>query len=192
MAIPIPIRASGFTVGHLEADVKIDVFIDLQCPHSRQLWPNLMAVREHYKDARLSITAHIITLSNHRQAWEVSLGVFALAQNNALTAFDFIGFLYSKQELFYNQPFLNKTHADLQDLVADFAVEFAGVDREEYRLKAQEHDVYIAARTPIRFAATRAVWATPTLFINNADDVPVDHRSTLSDWRAVLDSLLDQ
>lgn len=191
MAIPIPIRASGFTVGHLEADVKIDVFIDLQCPHSRQLWPNLMAVRELYENARLNITVHIITLSNHRQAWEVSLGLFALAQNDALTAFDFIGFIYSKQELFYNQPFLNKTHADLRELVADFAVEFADVDREEYLLKAQEHDVYIAARTPIRFAATRAVWATPTLFINNADNVPVNHRSSLSNWQTVIDPLLD-
>ncbi len=191
MAIPIPNRASGFTVGHFEADVKIDVFIDLQCPHSRQLWPNLMAVREQYKDARLNITVHIITLSNHRQAWDVSLGLFALAQNNALTAFDFIGFLFSKQELFYNQPFLKKTHADLQNLVTDFAVEFADVNREEHRLKTQEHDVYIAARTPIRFAATRAVWATPTLFINNADDVPLDHRSTLRDWRTVLDPLLN-
>ena len=68
MAIPIPNRASGFTIGPPEADVRIDVFIDLQCPLSRQLCPNLMAVREYYENARLSITAHITTLSNHRQA----------------------------------------------------------------------------------------------------------------------------
>ena len=50
--------------------------------------------------------------------------------------------------------------------------------------------VYVQARTPIRYAATRAVWATPTLFINNADNVPVDHQSTLADWQAVIDPLL--
>jgi len=191
MAIPIPDRVSGFTVGHSQPDVKIDVFIDLQCPHSRLVWPNLSAVREHYKDARLSITAHLITLSNHRQAWDMSLGLFALAERNAETAFDFISFLFAKQELYYNEPFLNKTHADLRQLVADFAIEFADVDREEFLLKMQEHDVYIAARTPIRFAATRAVWATPTLFINNADDVPVDHSSKLFDWQAVINPLLE-
>ena len=54
-----------------------------------------------------------------------------------------------------------------------------------------DNDIYILARTPIRYAATKSVWATPTVFINNGGDVPVDHLSTLSDWQKIIDPLLD-
>jgi len=53
-----------------------------------------------------------------------------------------------------------------------------------------DHDIYILARTPIRYAATKSVWATPTVFINNGSNVPVDHSSTLADWKEIIDPLL--
>ena len=53
-----------------------------------------------------------------------------------------------------------------------------------------EHEIYIEARTPIRYAATRSVWATPTFFINNADDVPLSFDSKLQEWVNVIDPLL--
>lgn len=190
MAIPIPHRSSGFTLGPADADVKVDAFIDLQCPHSKKVWPNLITLLEYYKDAAVSVTVHIITLSNHRQAWDVSLGVFALAKSDAKKAFDFITYLYLNQDQYYNGPFLNKTQNDLHNLIADFAVDFDKVDRDLFLSDMKEHDVYINGRTPIRYAATKSVWATPTLFINNADDVPVNHESDLDAWREVVDPLL--
>lgn len=54
-----------------------------------------------------------------------------------------------------------------------------------------DKDIYIDARTPIRYAATKAVWATPTFFVNNADKVPVDHNSSVSEWQALIDPLLE-
>ena len=191
MAIPIPQRPSGFTLGDPAAQITIDAFVDIQCPHSRKAWPTLLAVLEHYKDAPLSITVHLITLSNHRQAWDMSLGLFALAEGDAQKFFDFASFLYQQQDQFYNTPFRHKTHDDLRRLVCDFAEQHAKVDRDKFLNRMDDHDIYIAARTPIRFAATRAVWATPTLFINNADKVPVDQESSLDDWRAVIDPLID-
>lgn len=53
-----------------------------------------------------------------------------------------------------------------------------------------DSDIYVQARTPIRYAATRAVWATPTLFINNAGKVPIDQKSSLAEWQAVIEPLL--
>lgn len=190
MTIPIPHRPSGVLLGDKAADVTIDAFVDIQCPHSREIWPTLLDVMQHYRQSAVSLKVHLITLSNHRQAWDLSLGLFALADGNATTFYDFATFLYGKQDTFYNAPFLHKTHHDLRQFIADYAEAHAGVDRSTFLDRMNDHDIYIQARTPIRYAATRSVWATPTVFINNAGDVPVDHRSPLSDWQAVIDPLL--
>ncbi|UTW46667.1 thioredoxin domain-containing protein [bacterium SCSIO 12696] len=190
MTIPIPDRPSGFLLGDHAALVTIDVFFDIQCPHSRAAWPTLLEVIKHYENEPVSLRAHVITLSNHRQAWDMSLGLFALADGDPDKFYSFASFLFARQEQFYNVPFADKTHNDLLQLVADFAQEHSGVDRAAFLNRMGDNDIYVQARTPIRYAATRAVWATPTLFINNAGKVPVDHTSGLADWQAVIDPLL--
>jgi protein-disulfide isomerase len=190
MTIPIPHRPSGFILGDAAAQITIDAFIDIQCPHSRMIWPTLLEVSKYYQDKSLSIKVHLITLSNHRQAWDISLGIFALADGNSQKFYDFTTFVYERQLQFFNGPFLHKTHHDLMQLVADFAEEHSGVERDSFLKRMSGNDIYVQARTPIRYAATKAVWATPTLFINNAGNVPVDHKSSLADWQAVIDPLL--
>jgi len=190
MTIPIPHRPSGFLLGDKAADITIDAFIDIQCPHSRVIWPTLLDVMQHYKKSPVSLKVHLITLSNHRQAWDVSLGIFALADGDANRFYDFVTFLYERQDEFYNAPFMHKTHHDLRELIADYAEEHSAVDRSGFLKKINDHNIYIQARTPIRYAATRAVWATPTVFINNAGKVSIDHQSTLGAWQAVIDPLL--
>jgi len=190
MTIPIPRRPSGFLLGNQDAEVTIDAFVDIQCPHSRMIWPTLLDVIKHYKSAPVSLKVHLITLSNHRQAWDMSLGLFALADGDASKFYDFATFLYERQEKFYNASFMYKTHDDLRQLVADHAEDHSSTDRSQFLEKMNDNDIYTQARTPIRYAATRSVWATPTIFINNAGKVPVDHQSTLTDWQEVIDPLL--
>jgi protein-disulfide isomerase len=190
MTIPIPHRPSGFLLGDPAAEVTIDAFIDIQCPHSRAVWPTLLEVLAHYRDKPVSLRVHLITLSNHRQAWDMSLGLFALADGDANKFYNFASFMYERQEQFYNAPFLEKTHDDLKQLVANFAEEHSAVDRGEFMQRMSDSDIYVQARTPIRYAATKAVWATPTLFINNAGKVTVDHNSSLANWRDIIDPLL--
>ncbi len=190
MSIPIPHRPSGFLLGDAAAKITIDAFIDIQCPHSRIIWPTLLDVAKHYQDKSVSLRVHLITLSNHRQAWDMSLGLFALAQGDANKFYDYTTFVFERQSQFYNGCFHDKTHADLLQLVASFAQEYSGQERETFIRRMADSDIYEQARTPIRYAATKAVWATPTLFINNANKVPVDQKSTLADWQAVIEPLL--
>ena len=190
MAIPIPQRPSGFLLGDPAALVTLDAFVDIQCPHSHAAWPTLMTVMEHYQDKPVSLRVHMITLSNHRQAWDVSLGLFAFAEGDAGKFYDFATFAYERQEEFYNAPFLHKTHEELRQFVADLAQEHGGIERNSFLQRMMDNDVYIDARTPIRYAATKGVWATPTFFVNNGDNVPVNHSSSLADWQKLIDSLL--
>jgi protein-disulfide isomerase len=190
MTIPIPQRPSGFLIGDIAAQITIEAFIDIQCPHSRTIWSTLLEVSKHYKNKPVSLRVHLITLSNHRQAWDMSLGIFALADGDSNKFYDFTTFLFERQAQFFNGAFLHKTHDDLIQLVADFAEDHADVDRGEFINRMSDSDIYVQARTPIRYAATRAVWATPTLFINNADKVSVDHKSSLAQWQAIIEPLL--
>lgn len=190
MTIPIPSRPSGFLLGDKAAQITIDAFIDIQCPHSRTIWPTLLEVSKYYQAKPISLRVHLITLSNHRQAWDLSLGLFALANGDAEKFFDFATLLFERQEQFYNSKFLDKTHQDLIELVTDFAQEHGEINRENFMSKMNSSDIYVQARTPIRFAATKAVWATPTLFINNAGNVPVNHKSGLAEWQAIIEPLL--
>ena len=190
MAIPVPPRPSGFMLGDLSAAVRIDAFVDIQCPHSRVAWPTLVELANHYRGRSVSIAVHLITLSNHRQSWDISLGMFIVAEDDAQRFWDFATYLFDRQSDFYNAEFRHKTHDDLRNLVADYANEFAGLDRVAVLQGLDSDRIYEAGRTPIRYAATRAVWGTPTFFINNADNVPVNHRSSLNDWVVTIDELL--
>ncbi|MCL1038695.1 thioredoxin domain-containing protein [Shewanella submarina] len=190
MAIPIPQRPSGVLLGDPSAQVTLDVFVDLQCPHSKKLWPTLMEVMNAYKGKSLGLKTHLITLSNHRQAWDMTLGLLAFADGNGDRFYQFATHLYAHQELFYNGQFRHKTQEDLIRLIAEQACSLEDINKAQFISRMADDDIYIAGRTPIRYAATRAVWATPTIFINNADDVPVNHSSSLAEWQAVLDALI--
>ncbi len=190
MAIPIPYRSSGFKLGQPDANVTLDVFFDIQCPHSKQFWATLLEIMERYNSQSFSTRAHLITISNHHQAWTMSLALMAVAQNDAQRFFDFATYLFDHQAEFMNDVFRHKTIEDQRQLAADFAHDSCAMPKEELLKRLDDHDVYIAARTPIRYAATRAVWATPTMFINNADDLSVNFRSPLADWLALLDPLI--
>lgn len=146
---------------------------------------------EHYQNAPVSLRVHLITLSNHRQAWDVSLGLFTLAEGDSNKFYDFATFLYERQEQFYNAAFLHKTHAELREFVADLAEQHADIDREAFIQKMASNEIYIDARTPIRYAATKSVWATPTFFVNNGDNVPVNHNSSLEEWINMIEPLLN-
>ncbi|ARN74328.1 DsbA family protein [Oceanicoccus sagamiensis] len=190
MTTPIPNRPSGVVLGDKAAQITIDAFVDIQCPHSRTIWPTLLEVMKHYEQASVSLKVHLITLSNHRQAWDMSLGLFALAEGNATTFYNFATFLYERQDEFYNAAFMHKTHDDLRQLIADKAEQHLTIDRSKFLDRMNDNDIYTLARTPIRYAATKSVWATPTVFINNGGNVPVDHLSTLADWQKVINPLL--
>ena len=189
--IPIPKRPSGVLLGDSAAELTIDAFVDLQCPHSRVIWPTLLELMSFYKNSSLSLRVHLMSLSNHRQAWDLNLGLLALSDGNADKFYNFATILYECQDEFYNDAFKNKTHEDLRQLIADKAEHHFKIDRSAFLNRMNDHDIYILARTPIRYAATKSVWATPTIFINNGSAVPLDHLSTLQDWQNLIDPLFE-
>ena len=191
MAIPVPTRQSGFTLGDPGAPLRLDVFLDIQCPYSAKAWPTLMALCDAYPNAELSVTSHLMIIANHRQAWDVSRLVHAVCDRDPQRFRAFATFLFERQESYFNGAFADRTHADLLAHCDHLARAF-DPDLKEIVSRMDSDRVATLVRTPIRNAALRGVWATPTFFLNDGELVALGSGSDLSDWRDVLDPILAQ
>lgn len=70
--LPIPHRPlKGFVYRNEvpEAPVHFDTFIDNLCTASREAYPTIQAVANHYGPALIRLTAHLFPLSKHRNAF---------------------------------------------------------------------------------------------------------------------------
>ena len=85
---PVPIRAEDPRLGRDDARVTIVIFIDLQCPHCREVHAHLAALQEKKPAMRL-VWKHY-PLQGHpqaRPAAEAAQGVYALAGGAAFSKF---------------------------------------------------------------------------------------------------------
>lgn len=190
MAIPLAHRPIGRVFGNLLANIQIDLFVDVQCPYSAKAWPVVREVMTHYGPEAIGIKVHMMVLSNHRQSWDVTLGLFGLAGDDDDKFMQFLSFLYDRQERYFNGAFADRTHNDLKLLVAQLGEEFDGTPKERMAAFLADDAVYAAAKQPGRYAALRGVWSTPTIFVNDSERSDIGSSSALSDWRVLLDPLL--
>ena len=190
MAIPLVRKSGGRRFGDHAVDVQIEVFLDAQCPYSAKAWPTIEQVLAHYGPQNVGLSVYMMVLSKHRQSWDVTLGLYGLAGNDAERFFGFLSYLYSQQERYFNGAFTQRTHEDLKQLVVELGYEFGEVTRERMTQLLASDDVYAAAKHPGRIAAIRGVWGTPTVFINQSERGEIGSASTLADWRGVIDPLL--
>ena len=190
MTIPLARRRSGRFIGSLAAPVYVDLFLDTQCPYSAKTWPIVRQVAEHYGAANICFAVIMMVLSNHRQSWDVTLGLFSLAGDDDERFMSLLDFFYTRQERYFNGAFADRTHNDLKALVADFGHEFDGTSRERIAELMADNAVIATAKQPGRYAALRGVWSTPTIFINDSERGDLGSASALDNWRAIIDPLL--
>jgi protein-disulfide isomerase len=190
MVTPIPKRPSGYASGKADAPIQIEAFIDLQCPYSKKAWPTLLAMAAKYSQECVRLTIQPIALAEHRQSWDVTKAAAVVAAGDASRFLDFAGYLYAHQEEYTNAQFRDRTQKDLYALLARFAVGYAGeINTEAFLQRLESEEIEQAAKIPLRLAATRGVWSTPTFFINGAEVPRLSSSSTVEDWQAVLEPL---
>ena len=191
MPIPIPKRPSGYVTGAASALLQIEAFIDIQCPYSAKAWPTLLAVSDHYGPEKVQLRVQLLSMANHRQSWDVTKAIFAVAGADSKLFFPLATFLYERQEQFFNGVFKQRTQLDLYDLIVRLLAEYGyQTDRTEFIKRIESDDVYAAAKVPSRIAFSRGVWSTPTFFINGAEATQLSSSSALEDWNKILEPLL--
>jgi len=187
--IPIPRRPSGYVKGAANALLQVEAFIDIQCPFSKKSWPTLLAVSDHHGPDKVQLRVQLISLASHRQSWDVTRAIFAVAGPDSELFFPLATFLYQRQEQFFNGPFMERTQLDLYDLIVRLLTEY-GYQTDRTALIKRIESVSDAAKIPPHIALSRGVWSTPTFFINGAEVTTLGSKSTLEDWNNILEPLL--
>jgi protein-disulfide isomerase len=189
--IPIPKRPSGYVTGAASALLQIEAFVDIQCPYCKKAWPTMLAVCDHYGPEKVQVRVQLLSMANHRQSWDVTKAIFAVAGADSKLFFPLATFLYEHQEKFVNKEFKERTEPDLYDLIVGLLTDYGyKTDRTEFIKRLESDDVYNAAKVPSRIAFSRGVWSTPTFFINGAEATQLGSSSTLEDWNKILEPLL--
>jgi protein-disulfide isomerase len=192
MAIPIPKRPSGYRLGNADAPVIIEMFFDLECPFSKRSWQTILQVAKAYSPEQIYLILQPMTLSNHRQSWDATKAAIAVAGENTDKFVDFVSYIFAHQEEFANEAFKDRTQTDLHYLLASYAIDATEwQDKDKFIEALNSKKIYNQARIPARFAAQRAVWSTPTYFINGAEATDLSSKSSLPDWKKAIDALLD-
>jgi protein-disulfide isomerase len=189
--IPIPKRPSGYVKGASSTLLQIEAFVDIQCPYSKKSWPTLLAVSDHYGPEKVQLRVQMLSMANHRQSWDVTKAIFAVAGADSALFFPLATFIYERQEQFFNGPFKKRTEVDLYDLIVRLLTEYGyQTDPTKFIERLESNEVYDAAKVPSRIAFSRGVWSTPTFFINGAEVTQLGSSSTLEDWNKILEPLL--
>lgn len=192
MPTPVPAYPSGYRLGAGDAPLQIEAFIDLECPFSKKAWPTLLGLVNQEPSDRLAITAHPTVLADHRQSWDLTKAVTAVADPDPLKGWKFISHLYQNQDRYSSTACETKTHQDVLALMATLIQEFdAALPSDELVKEIGDEGSAIASRakTSIRYAISRGVWSTPTFFINGSEVPQLESSSTLNDWKTLLDGL---
>lgn len=188
MAIPIPARPSGYRLGQADAPVTVEMFLDLECPFSKKGWNNVMKVVQAYSPEQVCWVFQLMTLGNHRQSWDATKAVIALANEDTQKFVEVTSRIFNKQTDFANEAWKDKTQTEFHQWLADNIAGATETNRFLAQLNSKE--VYAAARIPARFATAKGVWSTPTFFINGAEATDLSSGSSLQDWQTILDALL--
>ena len=191
MPIPIPKRPSGYVKGDAGAPLQIEAFVDIQCPYSKKAWPTVLAMSDRYGPEKVQLRVQLLSMANHRQSWDVTKAIVAVAGADSTLFFPLATFLYERQEQFFNGVFKQRTELDLYDLIVRLLTEYGyQTGSAEFIKRLESDDVFAAAKIPSRIAFSRGIWATPTFFINGAEATQLSSSSTLEDWNKILEPLL--
>lgn len=192
MPTPVPTYPSGYRLGSGDAPIQIEAFVDFECPFSKKAWPTLLALINQAPSDRLAITAQPTVLCDHRQSWDLTKTLTAVAAPHPLKAWQFISHLFQNQERFNGAAFETKTRQDLLALVETLIEEFDPALPSHDLVKDlgdESSAIASRAKSSVRYAIIRGVWSTPTFLINGSEVPQLESSSTISDWNSFLDSL---
>lgn len=192
MPIPVPASPSGYRLGSGDAPVQIEVFLDLECPFSKKAWPTMLALANQDNRDRLAITVQPYVLCDHRQSWDLTKALVAIAEHDALRAWQLIGHFYQHQSEFDSEAFGSKTREDLFALIERLVKDFDSELPVAHLIKDISQDsgeIANRAKASIRYGIDRGVWSTPTFIINGSEVPQLESSSTIGDWQNFLTTL---
>ncbi len=169
--------------GSSSAPLTLEEFSDLQCPDSKQAWPIMKKLIEHYGD-HLRYIRHHLPLPYHRNAFDAAQATEVAHEKGKF--WEMVDLLFEKQDEW------NKL-TDKKEVLEKFAgcALSLGIDRSAFLQGMDNREINLRVRASWKFGAGRGVNGTPSFAVNGVK-IDGDPAWTLENWEQILDPLLAQ
>ncbi|XP_041347434.1 uncharacterized protein LOC121367367 [Gigantopelta aegis] len=183
-------REVGFVYknGKPEAEMKIDLFVDLFCPKSKALFSRLMEVVDGYRDDQIRLKTHLVPLPYHAFSFMASKTVHSVSTlTRDQQTYNWMAAIFSNMSLFRENAH-SKTQHDVMTQFTDM-VETFKVDKDDFtQLCCSDLHVEDDTRVGWKYSCSRGVHSVPWFMIN---DMTVNAEEwTVQDWKKQIDKLL--
>ncbi|XP_022311396.2 uncharacterized protein LOC111116698 [Crassostrea virginica] len=192
--VPIPPRPLGYVHAYGQTTnltaVQIDAFLDPLCPDSKQAFPTLLQVANHYGPDVLTLRLHMFPLPYHRNSYLASMGTEAVHQLSTSTGavFDWMSRVYDNIYPLSNAPTKHMSETDVTNMLGDIAAQL-GLQKTMFLQKMADPWVDMNIRMDWKYGCTRGVSGTPLYAINGVVKV-IKQTWSLADWMKILDPLV--
>eukprot|EP00045_Choanoeca_perplexa_P000691 m.15495 g.15495 ORF g.15495 m.15495 type:complete len:210 (+) comp10474_c0_seq1:104-733(+) len=191
--VPVMPSSSMNILGSRGATAHIDFILDFQCPDSKQAWPTIKQLATMYGEDKLSVRLVAFPLPYHHQAFFAAQSArVATELNGTASAYVAMGdCLFDTQEQWGDVGLQNTTPMDaLSNFFAPLANHCVGVDENSFiTAMGWTTEQNIITRSEWKEAAAMGAYGTPMFWVNGAQ-ISLDGTASVSDWKAVLDPLM--
>ncbi|ELR12897.1 uncharacterized protein ACA1_095270 [Acanthamoeba castellanii str. Neff] len=189
---PIPLASSVFALGDADAAIKLEAFVDLQCPDSKAVWPILLQLAKHYGPHKLQLVATLFPLPYHHNAFFAAQArppFPELARNNTVF-WDYAQYLYDQQDNWGDEATQGIAPLQVITQMSRYAQACCKVDPAAFvKAMGWVSAQNLLARVTWKRAASLGIYGTPQFMINGVSS-SADESWTMADWRKLLDPLL--
>lgn len=168
--------------------VKLEVFLDLNCPDSYDAFLIMRSLAEYYKNNdKVMIIAHMHPLSYHRNAMLCTQGLFAILDLVPDKALNYIELTLSMWEELGVANTRNMTEYEVLTEVLEIAVRSTGVDPLDFVSTIDGYREHV--KKVWKYAVRRGVAGTANYFINGIA-MMVSDNTNLEQWKQFIDNTL--
>lgn len=190
--VPIPKRKLGYIFGEVKGltPVNVDVFLGPVCPDSKEVFPTLLQLANHYGPDVLTLRMHMFPLPYHRNSFLVAMGAQVVNRmiSSAQGVYNWTGSVYDKIETLSNTATKSMSEIQIISMLGDIAAGL-GIQKSVFVQKMADPLVDEDARVEWKYTCTRGISGTPMFTINDVI-VAADASWSLEDWRKVIDPLV--
>jgi len=193
----VPPTYIGYRSGSNDAQVIVEVFLDLLCPFSKKAFLRLKEVVDHYKN---QVQVRIINFVQpwHPQAYYLSIvGASTYFASNKSSPgsgdaqfLKYFDLAFDRQADFSDEKVAQKTADQLLTESATLAASVTGLSQETILQVAKEDPTIIFLKIHQKYGRQNGIHVTPTYLINGLNEASISSSWTLEQWTSFLDPIL--
>ncbi len=190
--IPLSSTSYSFSRG-TPSLTTVDLYIDIGCSSTRDVWDILTSVVKKYK-TQVSFLFHVFPLPYHQQSFILSKAATVVDHFKGTDAtFTFMDTAFELQPQIYNDATANMTYNQVVSLVGEWAVNGTGLTPKQFQDGMDKStplgvSIEMSTRYMWKYSTLHNVFGTPLYYLNGV--FVSDGLETEEDWTAALDNLL--